>query len=405
MATSTHMQCSGPRVTASQLQPRTIRSLVMVPPRVHAPRRAPLAPLAASSAPAKSSTNGNGAALAKEDVEVQYLTKRAADVTRHFPSALGVDDFMSRLEIALFQHGFQNDNSIAMVNLCRDEVTHAFKHKIDQVFGSSFSVHGLGGVLSCGLVGMGAGLSHSPVDESSGKERYVFFSFPHIAIDSKGVVGNIARPGRAAMSCACGAIIKSLGDIKRDGLTCSCKPPGVHDPEDVELSVLKQRLARRLEFEGQTDASIEALDLAELTRVAERTITSDLEFLISKAVDTSKADYAVVTGVQIHNWGQEFDNEEPNMEFVAPAKVYAVINGKRTYLDLSKMPALTPRQIRLLASAPDSHYDVSPLAAEEAVCNTAGPSTVREIDPPYMYSSRQSRRNAKQRMQNFTKLL
>jgi len=62
--------------------------------------------------------------------------------------------------------------------------------------------------------------------QSSGKERYVFFSFPHIAIDSKGVVGNIARPGRAAMSCACGAIIKSLGDIKRDGLTCSCKPPG-----------------------------------------------------------------------------------------------------------------------------------------------------------------------------------
>ena len=54
----------------------------------------------------------------------------------------------------------------------------------------------------------------------------MFFSFPHIAIDSKGVVGNIARPGRAAMSCACGAIIKSLGDIKRDGLTCSCKPPG-----------------------------------------------------------------------------------------------------------------------------------------------------------------------------------
>lgn len=31
-------------------------------------------------------------------------------------------------------------------------------------------------------------------------------------------------------------------------------------------------------------------------QVAERTITSDLEELISAAVDTSKADYAVVTG-------------------------------------------------------------------------------------------------------------
>jgi Limiting CO2-inducible proteins B/C beta carbonyic anhydrases len=37
-------------------------------------------------------------------------------------------------------------------------------------------------------------------------------------------------------------------------------------------------------------------------QVAERTITDDLEFLISKTVDPQKADYAVVTGVQIHNW-------------------------------------------------------------------------------------------------------
>jgi hypothetical protein len=54
----------------------------------------------------------------------------------------------------------------------------------------------------------------------------VFFSFPHIAIDSEGVVGNISRPGRSAMSCACGALIKSLSEIKKDGLTCSCKTPG-----------------------------------------------------------------------------------------------------------------------------------------------------------------------------------
>ncbi len=62
--------------------------------------------------------------------------------------------------------------------------------------------------------------------QTSGKERYVFFSFPHIGIDSKGVVGNISRPGRAGMSCACGAVIKCLGDIKAEGLTCNCKEPG-----------------------------------------------------------------------------------------------------------------------------------------------------------------------------------
>ena len=44
------------------------------------------------------------------------------------------------------------------------------------------------------------------------------------------------------------------------------------------------------------------LDLADLTAVAERTMTNDLEYLIEKAVDPRKhADYAVVTGVQVRH--------------------------------------------------------------------------------------------------------
>ena len=34
-------------------------------------------------------------------------------------------------------------------------------------------------------------------------------------------------------------------------------------------------------------------------QAAERVITQDLEYMIGKAVDTSKADYIVVTGVQV----------------------------------------------------------------------------------------------------------
>ncbi|GAB4823828.1 hypothetical protein N2152v2_010874 [Parachlorella kessleri] len=339
----------------------------------------------------------------KDDAEIRYLTERAGHVTKHFPSALGVDDFMQRLEVALWGYGFQNDNSIACVNLCRDEVTHTLKHKIDQVFGSSFSTHGLGGVLTCGVTGVGAGLSHSPVCETSGKERYVFFSFPHIGIDSKGVVGNISRPGRSGMSCACGAVIKALGDIKSEGLNCNCKEPGVHEPLNIEFSILKQRLARRLVAEGQTDESVGSLDLVGLTKVTERVISDDLDFLISKAVNTSKADYAVVTGVQIHNWAEEFDSDEPNLEWVAPVNVYAVVDGKRYDIDITKLPGLTPRQIRLLASAPDAHQP-TPVQAMEAVCNTGGNSTLREIDPPYMFSSKDARIRSKQREQIFGKL-
>ena len=56
----------------------------------------------------------------------------------------------------------------AMTNLCRDEVTTILKDKIEQVFGSSFNTNGLGAVLTCGVIGIRAGLSHSPVCEVRG---------------------------------------------------------------------------------------------------------------------------------------------------------------------------------------------------------------------------------------------
>jgi len=43
------------------------------------------------------------------------------------------------------------------------------------------------------------------------------------------------------------------------------------------------------------------MDLSDMTAVAERVITDDLEYLIEKCVDIEKADYAVVCGVQVHN--------------------------------------------------------------------------------------------------------
>jgi hypothetical protein len=60
-----------------------------------------------------------------------------------------------------------------MSNLCRDESCMILEDKIESVFGSCFSTHGLGGVLTCGVIGMGAGLSHSPVENVSERCRLV----------------------------------------------------------------------------------------------------------------------------------------------------------------------------------------------------------------------------------------
>ena len=46
---------------------------------------------------------------------------------------------------------------------------------------------------------------------------------------------------------------------------------------------------------------MEALGLADITKVAERTITDDLEYLIAQTVDLSRADYAGVLRCGV--WG------------------------------------------------------------------------------------------------------
>lgn len=99
-------------------------------------------------------------------------------VLQHFPTALSVDDYMTRVEIALAGYGFTGDNTIAMSNLCRDESCMVLEDKIESVFGSCFSTHGLGGVLTCGVIGIKAGLSHSPVQGVSQQRLQRWATWP-----------------------------------------------------------------------------------------------------------------------------------------------------------------------------------------------------------------------------------
>ena len=68
-------------------------------------------PVAANAAPPATS-----ALAERETFETAsrdaYYTRRHELVLQHFPTALGVDDFISRVEIALSAHGFRGENSI-----------------------------------------------------------------------------------------------------------------------------------------------------------------------------------------------------------------------------------------------------------------------------------------------------
>lgn len=69
-----------------------------------------------------------------------YINERIDVVTKHFPNAIGMDDFLFRTEVMLRRFGFTADNSIALTSLCRDEITFPLKTAIHDIFGYSLDV-------------------------------------------------------------------------------------------------------------------------------------------------------------------------------------------------------------------------------------------------------------------------
>lgn len=45
-----------------------------------------------------------------------------------------------------------------------------------------------------------------------------------------------------------------------------------------------------------------------------------------------------LAGVQIHNWGETYESDEPKVEWLYPTGISVTIDGKKTDLDLTSMP-------------------------------------------------------------------
>lgn len=56
------------------------------------------------------------------DERARGLAGRLAEVMKHFPTSLSIDDFISRVEIALAGYGFTGDNTIGEFSSCMFEV-------------------------------------------------------------------------------------------------------------------------------------------------------------------------------------------------------------------------------------------------------------------------------------------
>jgi Limiting CO2-inducible proteins B/C beta carbonyic anhydrases len=228
-----------------------------------------------------------------------------------FDHAIKEVDYVRKTYNILKDFGFNDDNSIASVCVCRDEISQTVRSLIKHTWGEAFNFSSLAGMFTAGKTGLKAAMHHAPQVE--GRERYVFYVVPHIAINEDGKSGFCKRRGIKDDSSACGALCLFLSELHQGKLIIRL------DEEDIEESLLKRRLLREIPY-GHLP------DLIELTKMTRKVVQEDLEHIIDKVVDTSKSDYAVFTGIQIH---------APDANYIWPSDSYVVIEGVKSELKVA----------------------------------------------------------------------
>lgn len=224
-------------------------------------------------------------------------------IRKFFPVLYAEVEFVTESYNRLKDLGFSSDNSIACVSVCRDEITQPLISLIRKKWGEAFNLSSLAGMFFAGKTGLMAAMHHSP--NIDGRERYVFFALPHIAINSEGRLGVCTRTGREGESNACGALIAFQREMTEGKLNLSL------DDLDIEQNLLKRRLLREIPY-GQVP------DILALTMITQKVIQEDIEYALNTVVDRRKSDYAMFTGIQIHG---------PGSNYISPVSCYAVVNG------------------------------------------------------------------------------
>jgi len=232
-------------------------------------------------------------------------------LNEHFPGAKPESEYVAWSLEALTPHGFDNPNTIACVAVCRDELTRPFAALVRKTWGEAFSLGSLGGMVLLGRTGFLAAMHHAPT--IGGRQRYAFFAMAHIGIGDDGEIGRCWRKGVDEPSGACGALLAFRSELHSGDLRVEL------DQDDVEFSLLKQRLMRRLKY-GYVP------NLSRLTFLTHEVIIHDLERMLETAVDPTTSNYGVFTGIQIH--GPDFKT------WIWPGTSYAIVNSVRHNLKI-----------------------------------------------------------------------
>ena len=207
-------------------------------------------------------------------------------MAHEFPEAVPQDRFVAQSYEEIEETRLCGGEYDRVRSVCRDEITLPLVDDIERTWGEAFIFSSLGGLPSSRQDRVLGRPTAAPIDEG-GRERYVYYALPHIAIGPDGEFGLYYRPGRQKASHACGALMAFQHELESRSLQLA------PDPDDIEQSVLKQHLLGKLRY-GDVP------DLLSLTRIAHDVILEELERMIHLTVDPTRSDYGLFTGIQIH---------------------------------------------------------------------------------------------------------
>ncbi|MDY0002965.1 MAG: hypothetical protein RBU30_16820 [Polyangia bacterium] len=231
-------------------------------------------------------------------------------IQKLYPGAIASKTYFQGSTSFLNGLGFDAPNTIACVGVCRDEITRPFVDQVHAIWGEAFNFSSLGAMLFLGKTGFTAAIHHAP--DASAISRYVFFAMAHIGVDAEGAIGFCSRPKQQRLSRACGALVTFHKELSERKVRLEL------DPDDLEQSLLKQRLLSRIPYG-------EVPDIVGLTQIAQDTIFADLERYISLTVEPTKCAYGVMTGILIHG--------PDHQDWIWPSTSYALVENVKHSFD------------------------------------------------------------------------
>lgn len=203
----------------------------------------------------------------------------------NFPGALPMTDYIKQTYSYLSsKYGFEDENTMGMLAICRDEIADALLYEVVKYWGKTFNCCSLAGFVMMGKTGLAAATDHTPIFD--GVRRFTFYAMPHIAISQTGEIGKVYREGIQKASHACGALEAIVKELDSGFLNLAT------DMQDIEQSIIRQKILSTIKYGDKPD-------LVEITKLACQVISKDVEKLLG-TLDASIFKYAVMTGIQIH---------------------------------------------------------------------------------------------------------